>query len=82
MTLPEGGATALEITYHADAGELAQIPVSVIWNAHRVGFFMVRGTDGKNASITVAATLTGAAAPLKFMTTNAALNIDEIKFYR
>lgn len=82
VTLPEGGATALEITYHADAGELAQIPVSVIWNAHRVGFFMVRGTDGKSAGITVAATLTGAAAPLKFMTTNAALNIDEIKFYR
>ena len=82
VTLPADGRTALSITYHADAGELAQIPVSVIWNTHRVGFFMVRGTDGKRAELTVAVTLTGATAPLKLMTTNAALNIDEIKFYQ
>ena len=82
VTLPTDGRSAFEITYHADAGELAQIPVSVIWNAHRVGFFMVRGTEGKKARITIAATLSGSEAPLKLMTTNAALQFDEIKFYQ
>ncbi len=82
VTLPTDGTTALEITYHADTGDLAQIPVSVIWNTHRIGFFMVRGTEGRKAQITLSATLSGATAPLKFVTTNSALNIDEIKFYQ
>ena len=82
VTLPTDGTTALEITYHADTGDLAQIPVSVIWNTHRIGFFMVHGTEGRKAQITLSATLSGATAPLKFVTTNSALNIDEIKFYQ
>ncbi len=82
VTLPADGDTALEIIYHADGGNLAQIPVSVIWNSHRVAFFMVKGTDGKNESIKIAITCTGAEAPLKLMTTSSALHIDEIKFYQ
>ncbi|MDD6980901.1 MAG: glycoside hydrolase family 3 C-terminal domain-containing protein [Clostridia bacterium] len=82
LTLPEEGTYVAELVYHADTTDLAQIPVSLIYGAHKVGFLMVRGTNGATEKTVVELPLTPAAAKFKAVCPNAALVLEEIRFYR
>ncbi len=80
VEITEAGKYAAVITYHADAAPHVQIPVSLIYGSHRVGFVMVTGTNGEQASIQVSLDL-DKSAKFKFISTNAAIHFDETKFY-
>lgn len=82
VSLPTGGETAIAITYRADMAKLTQICVSVLWDGHRVGFFVVGGTDGETATVKMQATLAAGDRRLKLVTSCPVLHIDEIQFYQ
>ncbi len=80
VAIEKAGKYAAVITYHADAAEHVQIPVSLIYNSHRVGFVMVTGTNGEKRTIQVSIDL-DTSAKFKFISANAAIHFDEVKFY-
>ncbi len=83
LNVEEAAKYALVITYHADAADHVQIPVSLVLGAHRVGFMMVQGTDGAKKTVQISVDMpVELDTTFKFLSANAAMHIDEIKFYK
>ncbi len=80
VEIEKAGKYAAVITYHADAAEHVQIPVSLVYGSHRIGFIMVTGTNGQKATVQVSLDL-DKSAKFKFISPNAAIHFDEVKFY-
>ena len=82
MNVEADGKYVMTITYHADGPALAQIPISIIVSGHKVGFVMVKATEGEKVEVTLPVELVAGEGQLKFVTTSDALKIDLVKLYR
>ncbi len=82
VEVPQDGKYVMNIAYCADGPALAQIPISVVVDSHKVGFLMVKATEGAVEEAQLNVELSGGERQVKFIIDGEALKVRSMKLFK